>query len=121
MGSQKTREEARDIRHLRIRKKVRGTPECPRVSVYRGNRHLYAQIIDDEAGNTLVSASTLSPELKGKIKKFNIATAKELGMLLASKAKGKGIEKVVFDRGGYKYHGKIKALADAAREGGLKF
>jgi large subunit ribosomal protein L18 len=89
--------------------------------VYKGNKHLYAQIIDDAAGNTLVTASTLSPELKGKIKGFGIATAKDVGLLLASKAKDKGIEKVVFDRSGYKYHGKIKAMADAAREGGLKF
>ncbi|MCD6571471.1 MAG: 50S ribosomal protein L18 [Deltaproteobacteria bacterium] len=121
MRAQSVKGQGRKIRHLRIRKKVEGNHAQPRFSIYRGNRHIYVQIIDDTKGNTLVSASSLSPEIRDKIKGFTLDTAKEVGVLLARKAKEKGIEKVVFDRGGYKYHGKIKALADAARTEGLKF
>lgn len=117
----KTTKEARLYRRLRIRKDVKGIPERLRLSVYRGNRNIYCQIIDDTQGITLVAASSLSPEIRDKIKGFTVETAKEVGGLLAAKAKEKGIEKVVFDRGGYKYHGKVKALSDAARAGGLKF
>jgi len=113
--------EAREYRKLRIRKKVRGTPERLRLSVYRGNANIYSQIIDDTKGVTLVAASSLSPELKGKVKGFTIETARQVGELLAQKAKAAGIEKVVFDRGGYRYHGKVKALSEGARSGGLKF
>lgn len=100
-----------------IRKKVNGTPERPRLSVFRSNKAIYAQIINDVDGHTLASAS--SKELKSK--KFDLEQSKEVGKQLASKAKAGGVETVVFDRGGYLYHGKIKALADGAREGGLKF
>lgn len=115
-----TTNEARSLRRARIRKKISGTSQRPRLSVYRGNRNIYTQLIDDVAGVTLVSASTKSPEITD-VKNANIEACKKVGALLAEKAKEKGIEVVVFDRGGYKYHGKIKALAEAAREGGLKF
>ncbi len=99
-----------------------GTPERLRLSVYRSLNHIYAQIIDDIKGHTLVSASSLDKEFKEKMThKGNIETAKQVGKLLAKKALGKNIKKVVFDRGGYLYHGRIKALAEAAREGGLEF
>ena len=113
--------EAREYRKGRIRKKVHGTPERLRLSVYRGNTNIYSQIIDDIKGVTLVTASSTSPELKGKVKGFTVETAKQVGELLAQKAKAAGIEQVVFDRGGYKYHGKVKALSEGARSGGLKF
>jgi len=113
--------EALKLRKCRVRKKVNGTPEKPRLCVYRGNRHIYTQIIDDTKGYTLASASSLSAELKDKIKGLTKETAKQVGLLLAEKAREKGIEQVIFDRSGYRYHGKIKALAEAAREGGLKF
>ncbi len=119
--SKKSAKEAWKLRKDRVRKAISGTPERPRLSVYRGNKHIYTQIIDDTTGVTLVAASTLSAELKGKVKGAGIETAKQVGTLLAVKAREKGIEKVVFDRGGYRYHGRIKALSDAAREGGLKF
>ncbi len=109
----------RTRRHIRVRTKVSGTPERPRLCVYRSNNNLYVQIIDDVAGNTLVSASTLDKEVKTK--HSNKEAAKELGALIAKKAKAKKIESVVFDRGGYIYHGVVKELAEAAREGGLKF
>ncbi len=109
------------VRRKRIRKKIKGTPERPRLSVYRGNRNIYTQIIDDTQGRTLVSASSMEPSVKAKVKGFTVDTAKVVGELLAEKAKEKGISMVVFDRGGYKYHGKIKALADGARTGGLDF
>jgi len=121
MHKKRAKEEGKDLRHLRIRRKVKGSEKCPRVCVYRANRYIYAQIIDDTKGNTLVSASSLSPEIKDKIKGFTTDAAREVGTVLAKKAKEKGIEKVVFDRGGYKYHGKVKALAEAARVSGLKF
>ncbi len=106
-------------RHLRVRRKISGTAERPRLCVYRSNTNIYVQIIDDVAGNTLVSASTLDKEVKTK--HANIEAAKELGALIAKRAQAKKIENVVFDRGGYIYHGVVKELAEAAREGGLKF
>lgn len=109
----------RTRRHIRVRRKISGTAERPRLSVYRSNTNLYVQIIDDVAGNTLVQASTLDKEIKTK--HANKEAAKELGTLIAKKAQDKKIETVVFDRGGYVYHGVVKELAEAAREGGLKF
>jgi len=118
----KSREDNRKRRHIRIRKKVAGTQERLRLSVYRSLNHIYAQIIDDAKGSTLVSASSLdSPVNEMKNHKGNIATAKAVGGLIANKAQEKGIKKVVFDRGGYLYHGRVKALAEAAREAGLEF
>lgn len=114
-----TREEARKRRHRRIRKKIFGTAERPRLCVYKSLRHIYAQLIDDTTGRTLVAASTLDPQFNGS--GCNIASAKEVGKLLAARAQAQGITQVVFDRSGYPYHGRIKALAEAAREGGLKF
>lgn len=109
-------------RHLRIRKKVKGTPQKPRLAVFRSEKHIYAQIIDDAKGHTLVSASTLDKELRQRLSKtYNVEAAKEVGRLIAQRALSLGIKTVVFDRGGFKYHGRIKALADAAREAGLKF
>jgi len=109
-------------RKRRIRLKIKGTPEQPRLSVFRSGRHIYAQIIDDVARVTLVSASSLDKELAGKIKTGgNKDGSKHVGALLAKKAKDAGIKKVVFDRGGYLYHGRVQALAEAAREGGLEF
>ena len=107
-------------RKKRIRSRVDGTADRPRLAVFKSNANLYAQIIDDARGVTLVSASTLEKSNKGKVKN-NVTGAKELGALLAQKAQQKKIERVVFDRAGYLYHGKVKALADAAREAGLKF
>ena len=106
-------------RHLRLRQKVQGTPERPRMSVFVSNQHLYVQFIDDAAGKTLAAVSTLDGALKGQ--KLNVATAKQLGALAAKAAQEKGIAAVVFDRGGFAYRGRLQALADAAREGGLKF
>lgn len=109
-------------RHLRIRKKIFGTAEKPRLSVFKSQRHIYVQLIDDTKGHTILSASTLDPELRQKIAKtYNKEAAKEVGKLIAQRALSKGINQVVFDRGGFKYHGRIKELADAAREVGLKF
>lgn len=109
-------------RHLRIRKKIKGTPERPRLAVFKSEKHIYAQIIDDTKGHTLVAASTLDKELRGKlVKTYNVEAAREVGKLIAQRALSLGIKKVVFDRGGFKYHGRIKALADAAREAGLEF
>jgi large subunit ribosomal protein L18 len=107
--------------HDRIRKKVRGTQERPRLNVYRSVNHIYAQVIDDIEGTTLVSASTAEGEKSARKTGGNVASAKEVGKLIAQRAKEKGVKKVVFDRGGYLYHGRIKALADAAREAGLEF
>lgn len=109
----------RTRRHIRVRRKISGTAEKPRLCVYRSNANLYVQIIDDVAGNTLVAASTLDKEVKTK--HANKEAAKEVGMLIAKRAADKKIESVVFDRGGYIYHGIVKELAEAAREGGLKF
>lgn len=115
-----TRNEARKRRHLRVRKKVFGTPHRPRLCVYKSLRHIYAQLIDDTTGRTLAAASTLDPSFNGT-GGCNIASAKRVGELIAERAKELGIEQVVFDRGGYPYHGRVKALAEAARERGLKF
>lgn len=109
----------RTRRHIRVRRKISGTAERPRLCIYRSNANLYVQIIDDVARNTIVSASTLDKEIKTK--HANKEAAKELGTLIAKKALDKKIETVVFDRGGYIYHGVVKELAEAAREGGLKF
>jgi len=110
----------RDIRHLRLRQRVRGSATRPRLAVFRSVKHIYAQVIDDTVGHTLAAAS--SNEKKDSIKSGgNVAGAKAVGKLLAERAKDKGVKSVVFDRGGYLYHGRVKALADAAREGGLEF
>ena len=109
----------RTRRHKRVRTKISGTAERPRLCVYRSNSNLYVQVIDDVAGNTLVSASTLDKQVKNK--HANKEAAKEVGTLIAKKAAEKNIKEVVFDRGGYIYHGVVKELAEAAREGGLKF
>ncbi len=112
----------RKKRHLRVRKKIHGTAERPRLNVYRSLNNIFAQIIDDDRGETLVAASTLSPELKGSLSSGgNVEGAAAVGKLIAAKAREKGITKVVFDRAGYIYHGRVKALAEAAREGGLEF
>lgn len=109
----------RTRRHIRVRRKISGTAECPRLCVYRSNTNLYVQVIDDVAGKTLVSASTLDKEIKTK--KANKEAAKELGALIAKKATTQKIKTVVFDRGGYIYHGVVKELAEAARAAGLEF
>ena len=110
---------ARIKRHMRVRNKISGTAECPRLNVFRSNTNIYAQLIDDINGVTLASASSLDKEITAN--GGNKEAAKEVGKLVAKRAADKGITKVVFDRGGYVYHGKIKALADAAREAGLEF
>jgi large subunit ribosomal protein L18 len=113
---------ARLRKHARVRKKVVGTAERPRLNVYRSLKHIYAQVIDDSTGKTLVSASTLDNEIKGKIAfGGNKEAAKEVGKLIATKAVKSGIKSVVFDRGGYIYHGRVQELAEAAREAGLEF
>ena len=106
-------------RHSRVRSKISGTPERPRLSVFRSEKNIYAQIIDDVAGSTLVSASTVEKGFEGS--GGNVEAAKKIGALVAERALKKGIEEVVFDRGGYIYHGRVQALAEAAREAGLKF
>src|ERR1035441_638965 len=116
MITQTKRNAIRQRIHDRIRRKLAGTAERPRLNVYRSLNHIYAQVIDDQAGNTLVSASSIKMKTGG-----NVAAAKEIGKAVAEKAVEKGIKKVVFDRGGYLYNGRIKALADAAREAGLEF
>jgi len=113
------KKEIRNRIHRRIRRKLRGTAERPRLAVFRSVAHIYAQVIDDAAGATLASASTV--DKGGKTKGGNLAAATAIGKLVAERAKEKGIQKVVFDRGGYQYHGRIKALADAARTAGLEF
>ena len=119
MVSKVDRKAERERRHIRVRTKISGTAERPRLCVYRSNTNLYAQIIDDVAGNTLVQASTVDKEVKTK--HSNCEAAKEVGTLIAKRAIEKKIDTVVFDRSGYIYHGVVKALAEAAREGGLKF
>lgn len=117
-----TRKESTRRRHGRIRRRVSGTVERPRLSVFRSNQHIYAQVIDDLGHQTLVAASTLEPEVREKLQRgSNCDASVEVGKLLAKRSLEKGISKVVFDRGGNLYHGRIKALADAAREGGLDF
>ena len=118
MIPQRKRNEIRKRVHARIREKIQGTSERPRLNIYRSLNHIYAQVIDDSQGATIASASTVAAKLKTG---GNIAAAKEVGKLVAERAKEKGIKKVVFERGGYLYHGRIKALADAAREAGLEF
>ena len=118
MIPQRQRNVIRQRVHDRIRAKMQGTAERPRLNVYRSLNHIYAQVIDDAQGVTLVSASTVAAKMKTG---GNVAAAKEVGKLVAERAKEKGIKKVVFDRGGYLYHGRIKALADAAREAGFEF
>ena len=116
-----TKIERRSRIKMRIRKKISGTPDTPRVAVFRSNKQIYAQVINDLKGETVLSASSIEKEIAAQTGIKKIEQAKLVGKLLASKCKEKGIEKVVFDRGGYKYHGRVKSLADAAREGGLNF
>ena len=122
MIPQRSRNEVRQRVHKRIREKMLGTTERPRLNIYRSLNHIYAQVIDDTQGVTLVSASALEHS-KGKARKTggNLASARDVGRAIADRAKQKGVQKVVFDRGGYLYHGRVKALADAAREAGLQF
>jgi len=119
MITKTNRKAERERRHLRVRRKISGTAECPRLCVYRSNNNIYVQVIDDVKGNTLAHASTLDKEVKTK--HSNKEAAKEVGALIAKRALEKNIKSVVFDRGGYIYHGIIKELAEAAREGGLEF
>ena len=122
MVSKQSRQEVRVKKHMKIRNRFSGTAERPRLAVFRSNNHMYAQIIDDTVGNTLVAASTLEKEVKAEIEKTNnVDAAAYLGTVIAKRAIEKGIDTVVFDRGGFIYQGKIEALADAAREAGLKF
>ena len=114
--------DGRKVRHLRVRTKVQGTAERPRLAVFRSLNHIYAQVVDDTAGRTLVSVDSRSADFRGKAKSGgNVAAAKIVGELVAQKAKAGGIGQVVFDRGGYQYHGRVKALAEAARAAGLTF
>ena len=122
MVNKKSRKEVRVKKHMRIRNRFSGTAERPRLAVFRSNNHMYAQIIDDTVGNTLVSASTLESAVKQELTKTNnVDAAAYLGTVIGKRAVEKGITKVVFDRGGYIYQGKVAALAEAAREAGLKF
>ena len=122
MVSKKSRSEVRENKHRKLRNRFSGTAERPRLAVLRSNNHMYAQIIDDTVGNTLVAASTLEKSVKAELEKTNnVDAAAYLGTVIAKKAMEKGIKEVVFDRGGFIYQGKIEALADAAREAGLKF
>ena len=122
MVSKVSRSKVREEKHRRMRRHIIGTPERPRLAVFRSNNHMYAQIIDDSVGKTLVSASTLQKDVKEKLEKTNdVAAAAYLGTVIAKKAQEAGIKSVVFDRGGFIYQGKIQALADAAREAGLEF
>ena len=116
-----SRTERRMRKHVRVRKVVTGTAARPRLNVYRSSKHIYAQIVDDDKGHTLVAASSLSKELDGLKTGANKAAARAVGKLVAQLAVAKSVTKVVFDRGGYVYHGRIKELAEGAREGGLKF
>ena len=122
MVSKESRTEVRLQKHRRMRSKISGTPERPRLCVFRSNNHMYAQVIDDTVGKTLVSASTLQKEVKADLEKTNnVEAASKLGTVIAQRALEKGINTVVFDRGGFIYQGKVKALAEAAREAGLEF
>lgn len=122
MVSKESRNANRVKKHMKIRNRFSGTPERPRLAVFRSNNHMYAQIIDDTVGNTLVAASTLEKDVKAELEHTNdVAAAAYLGTVIAKKALDKGIKTVVFDRGGFVYQGKIKALAEAAREAGLEF
>ena len=115
----KSRQSARVRRHARVRRALAGTTERPRLAVYRSNRYIYAQVIDDASGHTVAAASSQEKDLRSKT--LSVDTASEVGKLLAERAKSAGVSTVVFDRGGYKFHGRVKALADAAREAGLEF
>ncbi len=117
MGASK--KAARSRRHARVRKQLSGTPARPRLAVYRSNRYIYAQVIDDTSGTTVAAASSQEKALRGKT--MTVETAGEVGKLLAERAKEAGVASVVFDRGGFKFHGRVKALADAARDAGLEF
>ena len=122
MVSKESRSKIRVNKHRRLRNRLSGTPNRPRLAVFRSNNHMYAQIIDDTVGNTLVAASTLQKDVKAELEKTNdVAAATKLGTVIAKKALEKGITTVVFDRGGFIYQGKIQALAEAAREAGLNF
>ncbi len=122
MIKHKDRNEARQRRHLRIRRSLRGTQERPRLSVFRSLAHIYAQVIDDRAGQTLVAASSRDPEIRAQAGTAKKAEAgRMVGQLIARRAQEKGVRRVVFDRGGYLYHGRVKAVAEGAREGGLEF
>ena len=122
MVSKKSKAALREKKHMRLRNRLSGTAERPRLAVFRSNNHMYAQIIDDTVGNTLVAASTLETEIKAELKKTNdVDAAAYVGKIVAKRAMEKGITEVVFDRGGFLYHGKIEALAEAAREAGLVF
>jgi large subunit ribosomal protein L18 len=117
-----SREAHRQRIHVRMRKRISGTPERPRLCVHRSTRHIRAQVVDDASGRTIVSASSLDKDVRAQIKGGgNIAASKVVGKVVAQRALEKGVEKVVFDRGGYQYHGRVQALAEAAREAGLKF
>ena len=115
------RNEVRLKRHIRVRKRVHGDEERPRLNIYRSNQHIYAQVINDEIGHTLAAASSLDVTLKDTVNGGNLAGAQAVGKLVAERALAAGVSKVVYDRGGYLYHGRVQALADAAREGGLDF
>ena len=120
--AKETRMKARRRRHMRVRRKVIGTATRPRLNVYRSLNNIYVQVIDDKAGHTLVSASTLEADLQESLTdKLKVDQAKEIGKIVAERAKAAGIEQVVFDRGGYRYHGRVKAVAEGSREGGLVF
>ena len=121
MVNKASRAEIREKKHRRLRHHLNGTATTPRLAVFRSNKHIYAQIIDDTVGKTLVSASTLQKDVKAQLENTDDVAAAYLGTVIGKKAVEAGIEEVVFDRGGYIYHGKVKALADAAREAGLKF
>ncbi|MCD7835656.1 MAG: 50S ribosomal protein L18 [Lachnospiraceae bacterium] len=122
MVSKESRQKVRVKKHMRIRNRFSGTAERPRLAVFRSNNHMYAQVIDDTVGNTIVSASTLEKDIKAELEKTNnVDAAAYLGTVIAKRAIEKGIKEVVFDRGGFIYQGKIAALADAAREAGLEF
>ena len=121
MSSAKQRRDARMRRHARVRKNVRGTAERPRLAVFRSNKHISAQVIDDRAGRTLVAASTYEPDLRAMGSTSGKEAAARVGALVAERARAAGVERVVFDRGGYLYHGRVAAVAEAAREAGLEF
>jgi large subunit ribosomal protein L18 len=122
MVSKESKSKIRVNKHRKLRNRFAGTAERPRLAVFRSNNHMYAQIIDDTVGNTIVAASTLEKDIKAQLEKTNdVAAAAKLGEIIAKKALDKGIKTVVFDRGGFIYQGKVKALADAAREAGLEF
>ncbi|MDE6887514.1 MAG: 50S ribosomal protein L18 [Eubacterium sp.] len=122
MVRKESRAKVRENKHRRLRNRISGTTERPRLAVFRSNNHMYAQIIDDTVGNTIAAASTMDQEVKGAVEKTNnVAAAAQVGTVIAKRALEKGITTVVFDRGGYIYQGKVQALADAAREAGLTF